>query len=142
MTSINLNPKIWGPHAWFFIDSILLSLPLHLDHNLQLQLKNFFLSFSLLLPCELCRNHFIEYINETDLINYDFSNKHNIILWLNNLHNIIRKSNNSKEISINDMYKYYTNQYSNNNYNNYNYNYFLIIIFLIIIIISIYYLYI
>lgn len=138
MTSINLNPKIWGPHAWFFIDSILLSLPSHLNNNLQQQLKNFFISFSVLLPCELCRNHFLEYMKETDLINYDFSNKDKIIIWLNNLHNSIRKSNNSKEISINDMYKYYTNQYTNNN--NY-YYYYAIIIFLIIIIILIYYFY-
>ena len=136
MTSINLNPKIWGPHAWFFIDSILLSLPSELDKNLQQQLKNFFISFSVLLPCNICRNHFLKYMNETDLINYDFSNKDKIIIWVNNLHNIIRKSNNSKEISINNMYKYYISKYSNTKNNNY--YYLIIIILLILIIILIY----
>jgi hypothetical protein len=134
MTSINLNPKIWGPHAWFFIDSIALSLPPHLDNNLQQQLKNFFISFSLLLPCESCKNHFSDYMKKTNLINYDFSTKDNVIFWINNLHNIIRISNNSNQFSINSMYQFYINKYSNY-YNYYNYNYYIFIILLLISII-------
>ena len=54
---MNLNPKIWGPHTWFFLDSIMLSLPNKLNNEQQNIYKNFFTSLQYVLPCEGCRNH-------------------------------------------------------------------------------------
>ena len=134
MNNINLNSKIWGPHGWFFIDSIILSLPSQIDYKLQQELKLFFLSLKSLLPCEKCKIHFTEYIEETKLNDMDLSSKEIIIKWINNLHNRIRISNNSKIITINEMYDYYLNQYQENFFKKYIYNYkFLIFIIIIII---------
>ena len=64
----------------------------------------------------------------------DLSSKEIIIKWINNLHNRIRISNNSKIITINEMYDYYLNQYQENFFKKYIYNYkFLIFIIIIII---------
>jgi hypothetical protein len=109
---INLNPKIWGPHAWFFIDSLIISLPNNISLNLQNELKHFFISLSALLPCEKCRYHFSEYIKKTDIMNINFSSKDRVLKWINNLHNDVRKRNNSKTINIVNRVKYYDDIYS------------------------------
>ena len=49
ITMINLNPKIWGPHAWFFIESIAIGLPDTIPIETQNELKHFFISISFLL---------------------------------------------------------------------------------------------
>jgi hypothetical protein len=64
---INLHSDIWGPHAWFFIDSIVIALPDNISLNLQTQLKNFFLSkpklilpfFSIGLERQIARYFFV-----------------------------------------------------------------------------------
>lgn len=135
----NYNPTFWGPKAWFFIDSIILSLPdnVILESELQTSIKNFFLSLQLLLPCEKCRIHYTEYYRNNYL---DCSKKQNILIWINNLHNIISTRNNKKTYSINDMYKYYDMNTSNFQYNSKSNNYFnsfynisILILFIIII---------
>lgn len=109
---VNLNPKIWGPHGWFFIESIIIALPNNIDLNMQNELKHFFISLQSLLPCEKCRLHFSEYIKKTDIVNYDFSNKNNVIKWINSAHNNVNTINNTNNISIDDMIKLYNDKYN------------------------------
>ena len=109
---INLDSTIWGPHAWFFIESITIALPENISLDLQKELKNFFISFSSLLPCEKCRYHFSKYIKKTDIINIDFSKKEKVLKWVNTIHNDIRKRNGSDIINIEKTIKYYDNKYN------------------------------
>ena len=53
-----MNPKIWGPHAWFLIHSICLNYPENPTEVDKKNYKNFFLELSNVLPCEECQNHF------------------------------------------------------------------------------------
>ena len=129
---INLHSDIWGHHAWFFIDSIVIALPDNISLNLQIQLKNFFFSFSSLLPCEKCRYHFSEYVNKTNMINADFSKKDTVLKWVNTIHNNIRKKNNSEPFSIEKTLKYYDKQYSTESKNSYK-DIFIIFIFICIV---------
>jgi hypothetical protein len=135
---INLNSTIWGPHAWFFIDSIAISLPNKISLSLQNELKHFFIALSVLLPCEKCRYHFTEYIKKTNIMNIDFSTKDRVLKWINNLHNSIRTRNKQKNINVVNTIKYYDNVYSSKT--SYT-NIFYIVLFIIIIIILIKYFY-
>jgi len=137
---INLNPKIWGPHAWFFIDSIIISLPNIIDNTLQNEIKHFLLSLSTILPCEKCRYHFSGYLKETDLPNIDFSTKDKVIKWINTLHNQVNNRNNTKNISIDNMIKYYNNIYNIETKSSY-LHIFLLLLFIIFIIFLIKYFY-
>jgi len=109
---INLNPKIWGPHAWFFIESVVIALPDTIPIEIQNELKHFFISISFLLPCETCRNHFAEYIKNTDIMNIDFSTKKKVLTWINNIHNDVRKRNKCKNITVDKTIKYYNEKYN------------------------------
>lgn len=108
---MNLNPKIWGPHAWFFLDSIMLSLPNKLSNEQKNIYKNFFTSLQYILPCEGCRNHYTENLKKYPLTDQILSNKENMIKWLLNVHNNIRKENKTIPISIRQFFEYYYKQY-------------------------------
>jgi hypothetical protein len=108
---MNLNPKIWGPHTWFFLDSIMLSLPNKLNKEQQNIYKNFFTSLQYVLPCEGCRNHYTENLKKYPLTDQILSNKENMIKWLLNVHNNIRKENKTIPISIKQFFEYYYKQY-------------------------------
>jgi hypothetical protein len=109
---INLDSKIWGPHGWFFIESIVIALPENISPSLQKELKHFFISLSSLLPCEKCRYHFLKYIKKTNIMDIDFSKKDKVLKWINTVHNEIRKRNGSNTISIEKTIKYYDDKYN------------------------------
>lgn len=109
MTIINYNPKIWGPKEWFFLETMVRSLPESIDDNLQNNIKLHFSTLSKLLPCEICQEHFSQYIENTKMMNKDFSKKENVILWLNDCHNILLESNKRQ---ISDVNRYYRDIYN------------------------------
>ena len=108
---MNLIPKVWGPHAWFFLDSIMLSLPNKLNNEQQNIYKNFFTSLQYILPCEGCRNHYTENLKKYPLTDQILSNKENMIKWLLNIHNNVRQENKTIPISIRQFFEYYYKQY-------------------------------
>ena len=110
MTIINYDPTIWGPHEWFFLETMVRSLPETLDDNLQSKLKMHFVTLSYLLPCEICQKHFSTYIKESRLDKLDFSKKKNVIHWLNDLHN----SRLDNKRTIKQVDNYYEKIYQNN----------------------------
>lgn len=111
---MNLNPKIWGPHAWFFLDSIILSLPNKLNNEQKIIYKNFFTSLQNILPCELCREHYKENLNQYPLTDNILSSKENMIKWILNIHNNVRRKAQKIPISINKYFKYYDKSYDEN----------------------------
>ena len=137
---INLNPEIWGPHAWFFIESIVIALPENISIELQNELKHFFISISLLLPCEACRFHFSESIKKTDIMNINFSTKTKVLEWLNKIHNNVRKRTKNASISTQDTIKYYNSKYNIETKTSY-LDIFLLIIFIGIILFILKYFY-
>jgi hypothetical protein len=128
MERINYNPEIWGPKAWFFIDTIILSLPENLNQELQNNIKNFLITLQILLPCEKCRHHYILYIKE-NIEKTDFTKKKYIIEFINRLHNIISERNKKRKYNIEEMYNYYNRQYIKSS----NYDIFYLIILILII---------
>ena len=55
----NFEPKIWGNHAWFFLETICMAYPTNPSKSMKSSAKNFFLSLKDLIPCEKCRNNYI-----------------------------------------------------------------------------------
>lgn len=142
---MNLNPKIWGPHAWFFLDSIVLSLPNKLNYEQKNIYKNFFTSLQNILPCEACREHYKENFKKYPLTDEILSKKENMIKWLLNVHNNVRRSAKKIPISIKQYFEYYDKKYDDNNNNNNkiskdcNLKYYISIIIILILILIIFY---
>jgi hypothetical protein len=143
---MNLNPKVWGPHGWFFLDSIMLSLPNKLNHEQKNIYKNFFTSLQDILPCEACREHYKQNLIKYPLTDVVLSKKENMIKWILNVHNNVRRDAKKIPISINQYFEYYNKHYDDNyNYNNKkiskdcNFKYYISIIIILILILVIFY---
>ena len=146
---MNLNPNVWGPHGWFFIDSIVLSLPNILSYEQKNIYKNFFTSLQDVLPCAACREHYKQNLIEFPLTDAILSKKENMIKWILNIHNNVRKKDEKKTpISIKQFFEYYNKQYDENYNKNKNKNknnkecnlkYYISIIIILILILIIFY---
>jgi len=114
-SEINLNPKIWGPPAWFFIESIIISFPKNPTIEEKKSYINFFYSLPNILPCQKCREHFKYFLKKYPLDNSILKSRERFITWIVAAHNNVNKINNSKNISIDNFYKFYNKQYDTDN---------------------------
>lgn len=82
MTSVNINPSLWGPKFWHTIFSFVAVYPNNPDDKYIKACFDFFNSLVVLLPCCACRNSYVEYINENDtnINNLDNFNSRNALI--------------------------------------------------------------
>mgnify|MGYP005655987525 CR=1 FL=1 len=105
----NLNPEIWGPHAWFFLESVTLGYPDNPTKIDKIKAKNFFLLLEHMIPCEKCRYNYSQHLKKYPISNEILSNKLNLFKWINNIHNSV---NIKKYKDVNTSLKYYIDLYS------------------------------
>ena len=134
-----MNKVIWGKHVWKAIHYIALGYPDKPSEQQKEDYKKFYLLFSSVLPCKICREHYIKTLINHPLTDSILENKDNLIKWTIDLHNIVNQDLGYKILSYEDaIYDIKLNETChNNNYNNNNYNYSEIFNFLLIIIILI-----
>ena len=130
---LDYNPKIWGPKAWFFIETIILSYPNNPTLNDKLIFKNFFKNLKDILPCERCRHNYSNHLKNVPLTDDILCNKDSLIDWIIQIHNLSM----GKTITKSSLLNYYNNKY-NNKYNNI---YLFITIIIIVILFFIGYIY-
>jgi len=76
------NPKLWGQHAWNFLYYIAFSYPDNptpVDKN---HVKVFFTEIGSVLPCTICRQNFVDHLQQYPITDYVLNNKTNLITWL------------------------------------------------------------
>ena len=108
----NYNPKIWGPHAWFYHDTIALSYPDHPSHEDKEIYRNHFTNIFKTLPCQKCQMNYQGHLLELPLTDQVLSNRDNLISWWVKVHNSVKKMNGNKEITEEEFLKYYADQYT------------------------------
>lgn len=128
---INLNPEIWGPKAWFFIESAIISYPDNPTNIEKENFKNFINSLIYILPCNKCRNNFKIHISKYPLNDNILNKKNNLLNWIIKIHNISSNKNNN----INDTINYYNSKFKKKNYKIY------YLIFLVLFLIIFYYIF-
>jgi len=104
-------PNVWGPHAWKFIHYVTLSYPIFPNQENKDNYKQFFLTLQYILPCHKCRKHYKENLNKFPLNDLVLSNNENLVKWGIDLHNYINKLHNKPELSYNDAYKLFNNDF-------------------------------
>lgn len=107
-----MDPEIWGPGAWLFLHSITLNYP---NSPTQIDKKIYSDFFNLLgkvLPCDVCRNHFI-YNNNNLPIQFNLNSKESIVKWLIEIHNKINIVKKKKTITYDEFTELYKDVYKN-----------------------------
>lgn len=90
----NIKPYFWGPHYWRTIFSMCASYPENPDSNFIRTVKEHMLSLQILLPCQSCRESYIEYGAQVDTElanNNNYSSKDNFIEFVYKLRNKINE---------------------------------------------------
>lgn len=115
----NIDPKLWGKYFWGVAHYITISYPNNPSTEDKLHVKQFFDLLTFLLPCENCRNHYINNLKINPLSDEILNSKYRLIEWLVSLHNEVNGRTGKKLFTVEDAIKKYTRQDQNDDTTNY-----------------------
>jgi hypothetical protein len=106
----NLDPKIWGPHYWFFLHTIAMSYPIHPNAVTKKKYYDFVQNIPLFIPVESMSGEFSKLLDQYPVQPY-LDNKESFIRWMWFIHNKINIKLEKPQISLNDFYVKYYEEY-------------------------------
>ena len=106
----NLDPKIWGPHYWFFLHTIAMSYPIHPNAVTKKKYYDFVQNIPLFIPVESMAGEFSKLLDQYPVQPY-LDNKESFIRWMWFIHNKINIKLEKPQISLNDFYVNYYEEY-------------------------------
>ena len=109
-----MNPKKWGPKAWFFIHSVALSYPLNPTEEDKEHFKTFFSILQYVLPCSICANNFQEHLDVLPLTDDVLLSRKNLFLWTVKIHNKVNKLKGKSDLDPNYILEKYRKIYKTN----------------------------
>jgi len=142
--SLSLDPKVWGPHYWFFLHTIAMTYPNHPNAVTKKKYYEFIQTLPLFIPVEQMSSDFVKLLNNYPVQPY-LDNRESFIRWVWFIHNKINKKLEKQPITLSEFSINYYNEYktAGEKYADY-YKYREKIIFstvVLAIVVSIYYLY-
>lgn len=90
-----MDPKIWGPHLWFFLHSITFSYAEDKENPTRQEKKhmyNFLNSLKYTLPC-ICKNNYREHFNKNPP---NLKSRRKLFEWMVDLHNTVNEESNKE----------------------------------------------
>ncbi|MDA9846622.1 Erv1/Alr family FAD-linked sulfhydryl oxidase [Flavobacteriaceae bacterium] len=124
-----VSPEIWGPPLWYQMHMKTFEYPNNPSQKDKDNIREFFRGIINLLPCEACKEHYIEFLQKRP-IRYQYDNRDSLIKWLIDFHNEVNSRTGKRVLSYQEARSIYEPQTQNGGGSN-------IIIFLIILIILI-----
>ena len=107
---MNSNIKKWGNICWKVLINIALQYPEKLNWQQSRQIEMFLYQLQYVLPCEICRNHYHEYLKENKI---NIHTRKDFLVWLFKLYNTIKKRENYSKTynEFLDIGSNYSNKY-------------------------------
>ena len=113
MATIYLDPKIWGPHYWFFIHTTAMTYPQYPNAITKKKYYEFIQNLPLFIPVEEMSSAFVKLINRYPVTPY-LDNRDSLVRWTHFIHNKINEKIEAPQISLNDFFIQYYNEYKTN----------------------------
>ena len=107
-----MDPKVWGPKAWFFLHSVTMAYPVKPSQTEQQEMYDFFQNLSKILPCYKCRKHFQMNINKFPLQDA-IKSRDELVKWLIDVHNSVNEATGKPKESYKSMIKQINDEYKN-----------------------------
>jgi hypothetical protein len=108
--STYLDPKIWGPHYWFFLHTLAMTYPHYPNAVSKKKYYEFIQNLPLFIPIEDISKEFEKLIDKYPITPY-LDNRDSFIRWTHFIHNKINEKLEKQPISLNDFYIQYYNKY-------------------------------
>lgn len=105
---MGIDPTIWGSKMWAMIHLICLQAPETIDANVRNAYYTFFTMMPYVLPCDKCREHWIEHVREHPL-EQAMDTRNDLFRWSVNMHNLVNKSLDKPEVSYEVALEHWTN---------------------------------
>lgn len=105
-----LDPEVWGPHFWFFINTIALNYPNNPNDVTKKKYYEFIQNLPLFIPVEKISNDFDKLLELYPISPYLDSRK-SLVEWVHFIHNKINEKLEKPKISLNDFYSNYYEKY-------------------------------
>jgi len=105
----NFEPSVWGPHAWFFLETIAMGYSTNPSYEEKKAAENFFKSLHLMIPCDKCRVNYKIHLKKHPLTEKVLSSRDNLFMWIVDIHNSVDPNNTN---SYDDTFQYYMKEYN------------------------------
>ena len=107
MSSVYLDPSVWGPHYWFFLHTVAITYPNYPNSVTKKKYYEFIQNLPLFLPVDEISKNFSKLIDEYPITPY-LDNRDSFIRWMHFIHNKINEQLEKPKISFQDyLYQYY-----------------------------------
>ena len=113
-TTVYLDPKIWGPHYCFFLHTVAMTYPHHPNAVTKKKYYEFVQNLPLFIPVEQISTEFEHLIEKFPVTPY-LDNRDSLVRWMHFIHNKINEKLEKPQISLNDFFVQYYNQYKSQN---------------------------
>jgi FAD-linked sulfhydryl oxidase len=104
------DPKIWGPHFWFFIHSVAMTYPKTPNDVTKKKYYEFVQNLHLFLPEEKISSSFKNLLADYPITPY-LDNRESFVRWVWFIHNKINEKLEKPQITLEQFYKEYNDVY-------------------------------
>ncbi len=112
--TIYLDPKIWGPHYWFFLHTLAMTYPYHPNAVTKKKYYEFIQNLPLFIPVEQISKELEQMLDKYPITPY-LDNRDSFVRWMHFIHNKINEKLEKPQISLNDFFIEYYNAYKTKN---------------------------
>jgi hypothetical protein len=110
MPTVYLDPKVWGPHYWFFLHTLAMTYPHHPNAVTKKKYYEFIQNLPLFLPVEEVSSNFSKLIDKYPVTPY-LDNRDSFVRWMHFIHNKVNEELEKPQITLNDFFVTYYNEY-------------------------------
>lgn len=104
------EPSVWGPHYWFFLHTLAMTYPHRPNSVTKKKYYEFIQNLPLFLPVEQISGEFSKIIEKYPIMPY-LDNRDSFVRWMHFIHNKINEKLEKPQISLNDFFVKYYDEY-------------------------------
>lgn len=108
--NVNLDPKIWGPHYWFFLHTLAMCYPNYPNDVTKKKYYDFIQNLPMFIPTENIASYFTKLLDEYPVQPY-LDNRESFIRWIWFIHNKINEKLEKPQLALNEFYVKYYEEY-------------------------------
>jgi hypothetical protein len=110
---MGLDPKVWGPHYWFFLHTVAMCYPHRPNTNTKKKYYEFLHNIPMFIPVETMATYFSQLLDQYPVSPY-LDSRDAFIRWMHFIHNKINQRLEKPNISLSNFYEHYYEQYKPN----------------------------
>jgi hypothetical protein len=104
---MHVPPEVWGPFFWHTIHIVALGYPQAPAYSDKKAAKEFFESLQHLIPCPICRQHYVSHLVKMP-IGPSLDNRKDLFRWTIELHNDVNEMLGKRRYTETEIIQYYT----------------------------------